>query len=332
MKIAILLFGQPRFLNSKVNFLKEEFTVPGIQFDYFIHFWEDLGYTPEDDINTKYNTDVELLNKIQLLNPIDYQITNYDILDTATENIINTLNIIQDKNCNYKLITKHRYSFGQHISLKQSYKLMQNYEKKHNFQYDGAIKVRTDFIYKNKYCYKAEELYIKDKIEQYNLIIGEKNYIKSGNPCHQQYNPQENKWNIIEKYNKVVPENLPFVRDKYNILRVGDVGTIADRIAANYYFNKWIDTYIYTFIHDIRMNYNNHELLIHRRHDGLQGEIGILNNTTIYDLNKPRNKRIVLANNHRKKWIKKNFTIIVDSNNNQEEEIQKQLSFFYKDK
>lgn len=332
MKIAILLFGQPRFFSSTVNFLKEEFSVPGIDFNFFIHFWEDLGYTPNNDIKQSYVIDDELKENVNILNPRDVQITDYNILDETTEHILNTLNVIQDKECNYKLNTKHRYNFGQHVSLKQAYKLMKRYEKKNNFLYDGVIKVRSDFIYKNKFCYESEELYIKDKTEQYSLLKDEKNYIKSGNPSHQQYNIQEKRWNTIKKYNKIDPKKLPFIRDNYNILRVGDVGTIADRTAANFYFNKWIDTYIYTFIHDIRMNYNNDELLLHRRHDGLQGEIGILNNTTIYDLNKPRNKRIVLANNHRQKWVKKNFTIIVDSNNNQEEKIQEQLSSFYSPK
>ena len=39
MKIAILLYGQPRFLDMTRKMIKEEFDLPGHTVHYFFHFW-----------------------------------------------------------------------------------------------------------------------------------------------------------------------------------------------------------------------------------------------------------------------------------------------------
>ena len=54
MKIAVCLYGQPRFLeNASQSFCEEFFDLPGHEVDVFIHFWDNLGYTTYDDVYEK---------------------------------------------------------------------------------------------------------------------------------------------------------------------------------------------------------------------------------------------------------------------------------------
>ena len=53
MKIAVCIFGQPRFFKeSAESFRKEFFDMPNHEVDVFIHCWDEVGYTPDDDINS----------------------------------------------------------------------------------------------------------------------------------------------------------------------------------------------------------------------------------------------------------------------------------------
>ena len=47
--IAILMFGQARFIDITYKHILEEFDIPGANVDYFGHFWESIGYTPKDE-------------------------------------------------------------------------------------------------------------------------------------------------------------------------------------------------------------------------------------------------------------------------------------------
>ena len=55
MNIAILMFGQPRFLDITYEYIKEEFDIPGCTVKYFLHLWKDIGYTPEDSQRVNYH-------------------------------------------------------------------------------------------------------------------------------------------------------------------------------------------------------------------------------------------------------------------------------------
>jgi|ETNmetMinimDraft_26_1059896.scaffolds.fasta_scaffold68569_1 hypothetical protein len=327
MRVAVLLFGQPRFFEYTVNRIKEEFNIPNHKFEYFIHFWEDVGFTPNDDRNRKYITSNTLLEDINILNPIAFNINKYDVLDEFT---INFNNIIQFLNKGQigghrPYDTKSRYSYGQHLSLKIAYSLMQEYEKKNKIKYDTVIKARTDFIYKDIKCYDEECEYISDKTNQYILDknLGD-NYIKASGCAQQAFDVSTNTWNIVEKYKIFDPKSTKYKRDLYNIIRSGDVGLTTTRIAAEQYFNRWFDTFLHTYINDIRNNVNNPELQLYRRHDGLQGQIAILNDIKIVQPKKSRDHRIVLKDNCKEKWIKPK-TIILDNLNNPEKDITEQL-------
>jgi len=45
-RLAVLIHGQPRFINYTWKFIKEEYTIPDIETYYFAHMWEDVGYSP----------------------------------------------------------------------------------------------------------------------------------------------------------------------------------------------------------------------------------------------------------------------------------------------
>ena len=47
MKVAVLLFGQPRFFNITKQLIREEFELPGHTVDFFAHFWDKVGYLPD---------------------------------------------------------------------------------------------------------------------------------------------------------------------------------------------------------------------------------------------------------------------------------------------
>ena len=52
MKIAVCIFGQPRFYKEAAeSFRQEFFDMPNHEVDVFIHCWDEIGYTPDDDIN-----------------------------------------------------------------------------------------------------------------------------------------------------------------------------------------------------------------------------------------------------------------------------------------
>lgn len=52
MRIAVCIFGQPRFYKEAAeSFRQEFFDMPDHEVDVFMHCWDEIGYTPDDDIN-----------------------------------------------------------------------------------------------------------------------------------------------------------------------------------------------------------------------------------------------------------------------------------------
>ena len=304
MKIAVLFYGQPRFLDITKDRFLEEFSLPDHQFDFFMHFWEEIGFTPSCDARDRYIINDNLQKDVEYLQPKKYNITDYTDLDILNNMLKNTLNFIEHGKVKYKIHdNKTRYTFGQHLSLKKAYGLMSKYEEENNFKYDAVIKARPDFIYKDKACYKSEEKYIQTKINSYILDFSTygDNYTHTAALATQEYNVQEQKW-IMSTINEYNPKTQNINRDKYHGLRCGDVGVCCGRSAANFIFNKWFDTYIQTFIRDIKRNVPT-KLQLHRRHDSLQGEIILNNSITAKRLKKSRLHRVSYKNNMKDKWL-----------------------------
>ncbi len=62
MKVAVLIFGQPRFFDITWPLIKQEFdfSTYNVEVDYYFHFWKNVGYTPTSR-ELEYN--VRIFNK-----------------------------------------------------------------------------------------------------------------------------------------------------------------------------------------------------------------------------------------------------------------------------
>lgn len=334
MKIAVLFYGQPRFFDlTKERFL-EEYNFSDHTVDFFIHFWEEIGFIPDCDRESKYVVNKDLIKDINVLKPKKYSVTSYAELDALTPMLKRTLSFLKD---NKSVIgakpfpTKSRYNFGQHLSLKKSYTLMEEYERELNFKYDLVIKVRPDFIFKDRACYDNDEKYEKAKLNFYGLDdttdYGD-NYVHVCALAKQQYNILEKKWKMSTI--NIYDPRVKIERDKYNTLRCGDVSMACSRKAADALFNRWFDNYIMTYLKDIKNNWTK-ELLLHRRHDSLQGENIMNNNITAVRIKKGRLHRVADKTLMKDKW--KNHSVIeLDvTEGNLKEKIKQQLLVYYKD-
>ena len=147
MKIAVLFYGQPRFIECTARLLREEFSLPDQEFDIFGHFWRDVGYSPKDDKEETYSVNYNLQKYIDILKPKDIKVTSYEILDSFTQKLDAVLKILRPVSfrkahkylTHHEYHTKSRYQYGQHLSLKLAYQLMEEWENKYNVKYDVVI-------------------------------------------------------------------------------------------------------------------------------------------------------------------------------------------------
>lgn len=287
-KVAVLLFGQPRYINVNYRALKEEFCYSDdTPFDIFCHFWKEVGFSPKGEAEGQlYDYTKEIQKAVSYLNIKDIKIENNDRLNdfcVHTENVIRVLNKQFFKKSISEFANK-RYKWGQHLSLLSAYNLLQSYEKRNNIQYDVVIKARTDFTYKNINCYKSEEEYYKEKNNNYtefnNFDIP---VIKTSGVQFQRYNKSLEKWesNKVYKNKKGIPlklQDLDWKRDNNNLFRIGDISLAANRKAAKMYFAEYFNAYLRTFLNDYYYRANK----TYDRHDAVQGDIAYYNNIDIY--------------------------------------------------
>ena len=315
MRIAVLLYGQPRFFNITWKRIKEEFSLPGYTFDFFIHFWEQIGFCPECDKTENYIIDDSISQYIENIGAVIWAVTNYNELDTLNSSFKNTLAFLKNGKIQYKKYdSRSRYSFGQHLSLKKAYKLMVKHEEKFNFKYDIVIKARSDYVYRDLSFYKNEEDYNKNKKEHYiipNHSLKSK-YIHVTSLAKQVYNPEKDclDFTTLLRYDPTykigIKEDLTSLimnRDVNNTMRHDDISVCCSRSAAEFYFNRWFETYIKTFMYDY---YHNLQGIIksHSRHDTLQGDISLYNDIYVKKLPVRRYKRIVIKEKVKEKWLK----------------------------
>tara|TARA_Y100000310_G_C20694835_1_gene824881 strand:- start:3750 stop:4745 length:996 start_codon:yes stop_codon:yes gene_type:complete len=331
MKIAVLFYGQPRFFDlTKERFL-EEYSFSSHTVDFFIHFWEEIGFVPDCDKQVNYIVNENLIEDIDLLKPKKYSVTSYAELDTVTSLLKNTLSFLKDNKIQFRdFPAKSRYNFGQHLSLKKAYALMERYEQELNFKYDLVIKVRPDFIFKDRACYSNDEKYEKAKLNFYGLDntgdYGD-NYVHVCAVAKQRYDLLEKKWKMttINTYDP----SVEIERDKYNTLRCGDVSMACSRSAADALFNRWFDNYIVTYLKDIKNNWIK-ELLLHRRHDSLQGENIMNNNITAIRVKKGRLHRVSYSHLMKEKWKNHNVIELDKTSTTLKNDIKDQMKKFNK--
>jgi len=164
--IAVLVHGQPRFINYTWDFIKEEYNIPDAKTYFFGHLWDLVGYVPEDDKNRKY-VKHNILDNIQN-DFTSLEIDNYQNLDKFITNFHPKIKyILNGKYRGVKDIRELRYRYGQSYSRRQVHILMEKYEQKNNIKFDIVIIIKTDFLYKNEQCYKNKKEYIERKIKLY---------------------------------------------------------------------------------------------------------------------------------------------------------------------
>ena len=119
MKIAVLLCAQPRFLNLTYKRIKEEFNIPNVHVDFFIHFWNVTGFSPACEKLERHVTDDKLEEYINHLKPKKYKIEDYSKLNDLTFLLKNIYIFLASKKIKLRNIhNKDRYEFGQWLSNK----------------------------------------------------------------------------------------------------------------------------------------------------------------------------------------------------------------------
>lgn len=306
IKIAVLIYGQPRFFEKTAQLIKDEFTIPGFDTDFFIHNWENIGHTPECDSLNDYESKCNQEYIYNIINPISYNVDSYDIINQYTKKYIECIKQLTNRKVpysdNYNL---ERYYFGQHISVQKCYNSIEQHEVNNNIQYDIIIKARTDIIYTPNYCYESENDYIEHKKLNYSILINDRPVCHANGLRYNKFNHEKEQWeaNPLKFFykNKMQPIDLPenkwYNKVDYNWgywdrLLINDWSLVCNRLAAEIYYNKWFDNLFLTLGKDLLYN-NDKKRWLSRSEHTLQGELTINNNVECRWLGRRRDKKII---------------------------------------
>jgi len=325
MKIAILMFGQPRFLDRTVNLIKENFDLPNHTVHYFTYFWDHMGYMPKVK-ELQYNK-TQIYDLVKSIpgatlptNPSQKNIviTDYEELDSVCNNILEFIrlhkrNLPISRRCE---IADLRYKFGQHWSMKKCFDRIVSYEKENNFKYDIIIKVRTDIVYSVKENYRDEEEYYKIKDDMYTNLDFNVPMVKCTALRYvdltERLNGESTEHNIPMRafYNNHVlfHKNEDIKYDPLNEvgwtkhtenykqrLAFNDWTLIANREGAEIMFGNWFENYFLTLTKDIKNN-NKSDWFISQSDHCLQGQIAINYNLAVRKISPRRDIRLIHPN------------------------------------
>ena len=274
MKIAVLLFGQPRFLDMTKDLIREEFDLPGHDVHFYAHFWDSIGYIPQGE-EVKYDTEKFYKETRETIPEFNFKsnfeniiIQDYTELDKICEHMSFFSTELHNRRMTIgKDIKGLRYKYGQHVSINNCFKKIKQYEEQEKFKYDVIVKTRTDIIYKPKETYTSEEEYYKAKDTYYTNLKFNIPYIRctalrfvdSTNKAKDTNLINENV-HVKEFYKKQFKfENSDTWLDYsninyYNRVCFNDWTLIANREAAEIIFFNWFENYFLTLSQDIRQN------------------------------------------------------------------------------
>ena len=290
MNIAILMFGQPRFFDITYKYIKEEFDIPGSTVKYFIHLWKDIGYTPEDSQRANYHrltsrtiSDSPGFQDIFRSLDIDKQyvkIEKYDKLQMLCNSWYEMNKFIKyNRPTPIPVPGILEYFLGQHYSMQKCFSMIEEYEKNLNMKFDIIIKARTDVIYKTMELYKNKELYLKDKIRHYTQIPLDYPTAKVGAL-------RINKWVDDKWVGDSINEYKYELQTDHNIrLCHNDWTLVANRLAADFYFGRWFESYIITLGRDLFYKKDKARFQSQSDHT-MQGNIAIYNNINLININR----------------------------------------------
>jgi len=361
MKIAILMFGQPRFLEHTINLIKEEFDLPGHTVDFFAHFWDKIGYEPLGK-ETSYNK--SKLTKLvydTLLTVKAVIIDNYDELDEKLQHLINYRKFYTRKLPISHDVENLRYTFGQHWSIRKAMEAIRNQEAEFNFTYDIIIKIRTDIVYRPKETYKSEEEYYKDKNKFYTQInfhrpsikcaalriidVTEKRIDNHKGEFHQTLLMfYKNKFRVSKLWPGAVDDRHEIIPDKedisqecgwleyvehYNLrLAFNDWTLIANRAGAEIMYWNWFENYFITLSKDIKNNKSTGFFITSSEHS-IQGQF-LLNYDLAAERISPRRDVRVLHPTIIKKGVTELGKILAKSEKNIREQLLREAPEWHK--
>ena len=110
MKLAVLLYGQPRFWDLSYESIIEETTFEDSTTDYYFHFWDRIAYHSNDPEYKLTNKDKD--NIVSKYKPKKYIFTDYtslkqtcqkifEIVETNKQNIISFYNRTRTNSPNF---------------------------------------------------------------------------------------------------------------------------------------------------------------------------------------------------------------------------------------
>ena len=251
-KLGVIICGQPRFIKYTWKFIKEHYTIPGYETKFFGYLWNNVGYSRKNDkLNTYEPHEISDIISNDFEN---IKINDYTQLDESIRDFYKKTK--QEKIKDLSLL-KERYHFGQVYSKQEGYNLLQEYESKNNYIFDMIAVAKTDFIYKNKHCYKDEQTYITRKQSIYD-INNDPNTIKtiSANMLEYKSNLYKlnvlNNWKEFEERKRVINyiknyDEAQQVIQKDGLfyrLRINFHWFLLGRYAADFMLGKWYDTAI----------------------------------------------------------------------------------------
>ena len=305
MKVAVLLFGQSRFFDITWPLIKEEFTFDNVDVDFFVHFWDNTGYTP-------LGTEEPISDNIQnILTAEDFKkvkITNYEKLDNACDVIKNFYdNIVCRENPIQNSRENLRYTFGQHYSIKTAYNLIKDYEKCNNIEYDLIVKTRSDIIYRIPECYESVEEYknIKQKYyfdnNTFHPTFVKCTALRFLNLSKKAYDPTADVYSKSlysfhnNRYMEFEEKNWweRYVEEYYVRLCHNDWTLIASRSAADIYFGRWFENFHYSLAKDLLQNPNKMKKCITNSEHSMQGQILLNNDIQAICMKKRRDVRLL---------------------------------------
>tara|TARA_R100000008_G_C3587565_1_gene173745 strand:- start:5842 stop:6948 length:1107 start_codon:yes stop_codon:yes gene_type:complete len=173
MKLAVLLYGQPRFWDISHESIIQETTFDNCTTDYYFHFWDKISYHSNDPEYQLTQEDKD--NIIATYKPKKHLFTDYKPLEKACEEVYkvieqckNKLNYFYDSSGKMEKLSLSKsifetcapehltYYLGQFVSLELGAKLI-------NEEYDYIFRIRTDLLFVTPDLYEDKTFYKKDK-------------------------------------------------------------------------------------------------------------------------------------------------------------------------
>ena len=306
MKLAVLLYGQPRFFEHTWKNIFDHFSIDGVNVDFFAHFWTEVGFIPDDDsaqdyVDTK-DTVSNLLSTINIKKYIYEDYTQLDNFGSAQKTIFNFFidDFLQHqgpKTIPKDLSTRYRYTYGQHLSLYKCFCLMEEYERHNNHTYDVVVKVRTDWVYPILTTDQKYNIYIEPLINKTNTFLVKT--LKYTNFLHN----DEHTYDYTPKYLDCIELDL-----NTHVVSTTDIFMCGTRDIATHIFRNWILYYNY-FASYYTLNNNTHKInrKSYRRYYRINliiGDIAMYQNAKLIRFNKDLAPwRVLLSYKAKKKWL-----------------------------